>query len=91
MKFAHALGDVSGFAFFITIDEQLQKNNNEAAIFLMQAMLPEGFSFFSQLYSTGYFYFLSRAINDITLTGLTLTTFQNLNKKKIFLGEGYPY
>jgi len=40
---AHALGDVSGVASFITADEQLKENRGFC--FLVQAMLPEGFPF----------------------------------------------
>jgi len=38
----HALGGVSGVASFFTIDEQLQKTR--LLLFLVQAMLPGGFT-----------------------------------------------
>jgi len=42
-SFAHALGGVRSVASFSTTDEQLQLNRG--CCFLVQAMLPEAFSF----------------------------------------------
>jgi len=49
---AYALGGVSGVASFITTDEQLQLNRD--CCFLVQAMLPEAFTFIILMVIKGY-------------------------------------